>query len=630
MANREVPFIFDSYVDPEFGTGCLKITPAHDINDYEIGLRHNLPSIDVFNEDGTISSRAGMFVGVDRFVAKDLAENDLARTGNLVKVEKYDNKIGRSERTNAVIEPRLSLQWFLKMKDLSVPALDAVLKGHVSIHPSKFNNLYRHWMENVRDWCISRQLWWGQRIPAWYYDNNEFVVAENLADALELARKKSGNSSLKAEDLREDEDVLDTWFSSWLWPITSFDGINNPDNDDIKYYYPTNDLITAPEILFFWVARMIIAGYEYRNEKPFDNVYLTGLVRDQQRRKMSKSLGNSPDPIDLIEKYGADGVRVGMLLCSPAGNDLLYDDSLPEQGRNFANKIWNAFRLVKSWNIDETIEQPDSSRAAVKWMQEAMNKSIGEIDVNFKKFRISEALMTTYKLFWDEFSGWYLEIIKPEYQKPIDRKSYDATVAVFDKLMKVIHPFMPFITEEIWQYLLEPEDGESIMISLMPDIKKHDKKLVSVFESIKEVVSAVRTVRKSKEIPMKEQIELLILSSENEYDHEFLPVIAKLCNLSEIKFVSEKQEGATSFLVGTTEYYIPLAGKIDVEGELAKIREDIEYNRGFLVNVMKKLENERFVNNAPANVLDLERKKKSDAESKIRSLEERMKELEAL
>jgi valyl-tRNA synthetase len=630
MANREVPFIFDSYVDPEFGTGCLKITPAHDINDYEIGLRHNLPSIDVFNEDGTISARAGMFVGVDRFKAKDLAEQELARTGNLVKVENYDNKIGRSERTNAVIEPRLSLQWFLKMKDLSVPALDAVLNGEVNIHPSKFNNLYRHWMENVRDWCISRQLWWGQRIPAWYYDNNEFVVAENLADALELARKKSGNASLKAEDLREDDDVLDTWFSSWLWPITSFDGINQPDNEDIKYYYPTNDLITAPEILFFWVARMIIAGYEYRNEKPFENVYLTGLVRDQQRRKMSKSLGNSPDPIELIEKYGADGVRVGMLLCSPAGNDLLYDDSLPEQGRNFANKIWNAFRLVKSWNVDETISQPLSSKVAVKWMQESMNKSIGEIDTNFRKFRISEALMTTYKLFWDEFSGWYLEIIKPEYQKPIDRITYDATVEVFDKLMKVIHPFMPFITEEIWQYLLEPKDGESIMISSMPDIRKYDKKMVEGFESIKEVVSAVRTVRKSKEIPLKEQVGLLILSAEKDYDHELLPVVAKLCNVSEIKFVSEKQEGATSFLVGTTEYFIPLAGKIDVEGELAKIREDIEYNRGFLVNVMKKLENERFVNNAPANVLDLERKKKSDAESKIKSLEERMKELEAL
>ena len=431
MVNREVPFIFDSYVDPEFGTGCLKITPAHDINDYEIGLRHNLPSIDVFNEDGTISERAGLFVGIDRFKAKDLAEQELMKTGSLVKVDNYDNKIGRSERTNAVIEPRLSLQWFLKMKDLSQPALEAVMNGEVLIHPAKFVNLYRHWMDNVRDWCISRQLYWGHRIPAWYYDNNDFVVAENINDALELARIKTGNAELKITDLREDEDVLDTWFSSWLWPITSFDGINDPDNADINYYYPTNDLITAPEILFFWVARMIIAGYEYRGKKPFENVYLTGLVRDQQRRKMSKSLGNSPDPIELIEKYGADGVRIGMLLCSPAGNDLLYEDSLPEQGRNFANKIWNAFRLVKSWNTDDTIEQPVSSQVAVKWMHEALNKSIGEIDSNFTKFRISEALMSAYKLFWDEFSGWYLEIIKPEYQKPIDIATYNATLEHF-------------------------------------------------------------------------------------------------------------------------------------------------------------------------------------------------------
>jgi valyl-tRNA synthetase len=449
MVNREVPFIFDNYVDPEFGTGCLKITPAHDINDYEIGLRHNLPSIDVFNEDGTMSSRAGKFIGKDRFEAKELAAIELKNSGDLVKVENYDNKIGRSERTDAVIEPRLSLQWFLKMKDLSEPALAAVLNDDVRIYPAKFKNLYRHWMENVRDWCISRQLWWGHRIPAWYYDNNEFVVAENVSDALKMAIDKSGNLSLTETDLRQDDDVLDTWFSSWLWPIVSFDGINEPDNKDIKYYYPTNDLITAPEILFFWVARMIIAGYEYKGEEPFKNVYLTGLVRDQQRRKMSKSLGNSPEPIDLIEKYGADGVRVGMLLCSPAGNDLLYEDSLPEQGRNFANKIWNAFRLMKSWNVDDSIEQPQSSAKAVEWMNEILNKSIGDIDGNFRKFRISEALMITYKLFWDEFSGWYLEIIKPAYLKPIDRVTYEATILIFDKLVRLIHPFMPFITEEI-------------------------------------------------------------------------------------------------------------------------------------------------------------------------------------
>jgi valyl-tRNA synthetase len=627
MANREVPFIFDSYVDPDFGTGCLKITPAHDINDYEIGLRHNLPSIDVFNPDGTMSSRAGLFIGVDRFKAKDLAEKELQKTGNLVKVENYDNKIGRSERTNAVIEPRLSLQWFVKMKDLSKPALDAVLNGDVHLHPAKFKNLYRHWMENVHDWCISRQLWWGQRIPAWYYDNNEFVVAEDIVEALSLARKKSGNIHLKESDLNQDEDVMDTWFSSWLWPITAFDGINKPENDDIKYYYPTNDLITAPEILFFWVARMMIAGYEYRGQKPFENVYLTGIVRDKQKRKMSKSLGNSPEPINLIEKYGADGVRVGMMLCSPAGNDLIYDDSLPEQGRNFANKIWNAFRLVKSWEVDDKITQPQSSQLAVKWMEEIIKKSIGEIDMNFRKFRISEALMITYKLFWDEFSGWFLEIIKPEYQKPIDRTTFDATIILFEKLTKIIHPFMPFITEEIWQLLLERKDGESVMVARMPDAKKYNKEMVAGFESVKEIISAVRTVRKNKEIPNREKIGLHILSDIDNYDSEFLPVMSKLCNLSEILFISEKQDGSASFMVGTTEYFIPLEGKLDIESELIKLKEDLDYNRGFLINVMKKLENERFVNNAPAAVLDLERKKKSDAESKIKSLEEAIRSL---
>ena len=627
MANREVPFIFDSYVDPEFGTGCLKITPAHDINDYEIGLRHNLPSIDVFNEDGTISDKAGMFVGVDRFRAKDLAETELRNSGNLVKVEDYNNKIGRSERTNAVIEPRLSLQWFLKMKELSVPALDAVMNDDVQLHPAKFKNLYRHWMETVRDWCISRQLWWGHRIPAWYFNNNEFVVAETIEEALLIAREKSGNSSLEQTDLQQDEDVLDTWFSSWLWPITSFDGINDPDNDEIKYYYPTNDLITAPEILFFWVARMIIAGYEYRDAKPFENVYLTGLVRDQQKRKMSKSLGNSPEPLDLIEKYGADGVRVGMLLCSPAGNDLLYEDSLPEQGRNFANKIWNAFRLVKSWEVDESIVQPESSRIATVWMDEVLKKAISEVDQNFIKFRISEALMTTYKLFWDEFSGWYLEIIKPEYQKPIDKATYNATIGIFDKLLRVIHPFMPFITEEIWQILGERTDGESLMISLMPEPSEFNRIVYERFEVAKETISAVRTVRKSKEIPLKEKLELLIYTSDKSYDSTYLPVIEKLCNLSGISFVTEKQEGAVSFLVRTTEYFIPLGDKIDIEGELTKIAADLEYHRGFLVSVMKKLDNARFVQSAPATVLEMERKKKSDAESKIRSLEARREEL---
>jgi valyl-tRNA synthetase len=625
MVNREVPFIFDDYVDMEFGTGCLKITPAHDINDYEIGLRYKLPSIDVFNENGTISDTAGMFQGTDRFVARDLAEKELARTGNLVKVVAYTNKIGRSERTNAVIEPRLSVQWFLKMKDISRPALDAVLSGDVHLHPSKFRNLYRHWMENVRDWCISRQLWWGHRIPAWYFNGGDFVVAENPGEALLLAKQKSGDQSLKESDLRQDEDVLDTWFSSWLWPITSFDGINDPGNPDIKYYYPTNDLITAPEILFFWVARMIIAGYEYQGEKPFRNVYLTGLVRDHQRRKMSKSLGNSPEPLDLIKKYGADGVRVGMLLCSPAGNDLLYDDSLPEQGRNFANKIWNAFRLVKGWIVDDMISQPESSLAAVRWMNEILKRSASEIDSDFRKFRISGALMRTYKLFWDEFSGWYLEIIKPEYKKPMDRRTYDSTIEIFDKLLRLMHPFMPFITEEIWQMISSRAEGESLMVSPLPRTGKYNRDLLARFENIKETVSNIRTVRKEKQIPLKDSIELAIKVDEKIYDKEFLPVIEKLCNLSDIRFITEKPDNSASFMVRTTEFYIPLGERIDIEAEKARINADLRYYRGFLESVMKKLDNERFVKNAPAAVIELERKKKSDAESKIQSLEKALK-----
>jgi valyl-tRNA synthetase len=628
MTGREVPFIFDKYVDMEFGTGCLKITPAHDINDYEIGLRHNLPLIDVFNDDGTMSSQAAMFVGVDRFKAKELAEEELKRTGDLVKVEDYNNKIGRSERTNAIIEPKLSMQWFLKMKDLSKPALNAVLNGDVQLHPAKFKNLYRHWMENVRDWCISRQLWWGHRIPAWYYDNNEFVVACDINEAVLLARQKSGNSLLTANDLRQDEDVLDTWFSSWLWPITSFDGINNPDNADINYYYPTNDLITAPEILFFWVARMIIAGYEFNGEKPFSNVYLTGLVRDQQRRKMSKSLGNSPEPLKLIEKYGADGVRVGMLLCSPAGNDLLYDDNLPEQGRNFANKIWNAFRLVKGWNIDSSIQQPEASNVAVAWMEEVLNKALSDIDSNFRNFRISEALMTAYKLFWDEFSGWYLEIIKPEYLKPIDAQTYNSTIEVFDKLMHIIHPFMPFITEEIWQYLLERKDGESLMMNRMPQFRKSKKSLIERFEIVKETVSSVRTIRKEKELPAREKLELFIKSSPDEFDKHFLPVIIKMASLSTVSFTDQKKDDAASFIVKTTEFYIPLKIRLDIGAEIIRINEELNYSRGFLANVMKKLNNERFVQNAPPAVIDIEKKKKADVESKIKSLEERLKEME--
>jgi valyl-tRNA synthetase len=482
-------------------------------------------------------------------------------------------------------------------------------------------------MENVHDWCISRQLWWGHRIPVWYYKGNEFVVAENGAEALKLARAKSGDNLLRESDLKQDEDVLDTWFSSWLWPITSFNGILEPENEDIKYYYPTNDLITAPDILFFWVARMIIAGYEYRGKKPFSNVYLTGMVRDQQKRKMSKSLGNSPEPLDLIEKYGADGVRVGMLLCSPAGSDLLYDDSLPEQGRNFANKIWNAFRLVKGWKVDDTIDQPESSIAAVKWMNEILKKSTAEIDSNFRKFRISEALMNVYKLFWDEFSGWYLEIIKPDYEKPIDKVTYTATSAIFDTLLRLLHPFMPFITEEIWQMLEKRKDGESLMISPMPSSKKFNKEMILRFDIVKETISAVRTVRKGKNIPNKENLILCVKSGESEYDSEFLPVIIKLCNLSEVRFIEKKEKGTASFMVQTTEFFIPLGDNLDIKGELTRISEELEYNRGFLTSVMKKLNNERFVKNAPASVIELERKKKSDAESKIKSLEERQRQL---
>ncbi len=629
MTEREVPFIYDDYVDMEFGTGCLKITPAHDINDYEIGIRHKLQSIDVFNIDGTMSEKAGMFVGVDRFKARDLAEAELKRIGSLEKVENHDNKIGRSERTNAVIEPKLSIQWFLKMTELSKPALKAVMDGEVHLHPAKFRNLYRHWMENVRDWCISRQLWWGHRIPAWYYNNGEFVVAQTAGEALQLARKKSGNGSLKESDLKQDEDVMDTWFSSWLWPITCFDGINKPGNDDIRYYYPTSDLITAPEILFFWVARMIIAGYEFEGKKPFSNVYLTGLVRDQQRRKMSKSLGNSPEPIDLIDKYGADGVRVGMLLCSPAGNDLLYEDNLPEQGRNFANKIWNAFRLVKGWNVDSGIEQPAASAIAVEWVEEVLKRSMGEIDSDFRKFRISEALMKTYKLFWDEFSGWYLEIIKPDYQKPIDEVTYKATVSVFEKLMHVIHPFMPFITEEIWQLLSERKDGESLMISRMPEHRKSSGTLVERFESVMEVVSAVRSVRKDKNLPVRDKIELHIRAG-SEYDNHFNPVLMKLCNLSDIVLTEKKLDGAASFILKTVEYYVPLGSRLDIESELKKTSEELEYSRGFLNSVLVKLNNERFVSNAPANVLEMEQKKKADAQAKINSLEERLRELNKL
>ncbi len=626
MANREVPFIFDEYVDMEFGTGCLKITPAHDINDYEIGLKYNLKSIDIFNDNGTISEAAGMFTGKDRFEARVLADEELRRTGALVKVEDYINKIGRSERTHAVIEPKLSLQWFLKMKDISKPALDAVMDDTVRLYPDKFRNVYRHWMENVHDWCISRQLWWGQRIPAWYYNNNEFVVAVTEDEALEKARNITGRADLTMNDLRQDDDVLDTWFSSWLWPITCFDGINNPDNEDIKYYYPSNVLVTAPDILFFWVARMIIAGYEYRGREPFGDVYLTGMVRDKQKRKMSKSLGNSPDPIGLIDRYGADGVRVGMLLCSPAGNDLLYDDSLPEQGRNFANKIWNAFRLVMSMSPDDSVEQPAASKAAVTWMRNTIDKTLAEIEDNFVRYRISDALMQAYKLFWDDFSGWYLEIIKPAFGKPIDGETRRETLAIFGDLMKILHPFMPFITEEIWQRLAVRIEGSSIMVEHMPRPAPYEAGMLMRFDTVREIVSAVRAVRKEKNIPVRES--LVLCASPGATGNEFDPVIIRMCNLSEIRVVEGKVEGAASFRIGTSEFFVPLSEGIDHEDEIRKLKEELVYQEGFLASVLKKLSNEKFVSNAPPKVLDTERKKEADSRARIATIKESLAHLQ--
>jgi valyl-tRNA synthetase len=629
LINREVPVIFDEYVDREFGTGVLKITPAHDLADYELGQKYKLETIDIFNDNGTLNERAGMFVGEDRFVVRDKITEKLKELGQIDKVEEYNNKVGFSERTNAVIEPKLSMQWFLSMKEISKPALESVMNDTIALYPAKFKNTYRHWMENVKDWCISRQLWWGHQIPAWYIKGSyDFVVAATQAEALELARKKTGNPALKASDLKQDEDVLDTWFSSWLWPVSVFDGIRNPGNPDIKYYYPTNDLVTAPEILFFWVARMIIAGYEYEGNYPFKNVYLTGIVRDKLGRKMSKSLGNSPDPLDLIAKYGADGVRVGMLLCSPAGNDLPFDESLTEQGRNFGNKIWNAFRLVKSWQVDASLAQPESAAKAIEWFDSLLNQTIAEVNDQFDKYRISEALMLVYKLFWDEFSSWYLEMVKPAYQQPIDAKTFAATTAFFEKLLKVLHPFMPFITEEIWHYLADNRNGESIMLSQMPVAGKVNDPVIARFELVKEVVAAVRTIRQEKNLPNKEQLVLQMLTDEND-TLSLASVTKKLCNLSELNLVANKPEGAISFIVKSTEFYIPLAEKIDVDEEIRKMEEELKYTRGFLESVMKKLSNERFVNSAPAQVVQVEMNKKADAEAKIKALEESIKALKA-
>jgi len=631
LLDRAIPVIQDEYVDMEFGTGALKVTPAHDVNDYTLGLKHNLESIDIFNPNGTLSEKAKLYIGEDRFVVRKKIVKELEEKGYLLKTEEYVNKVGFSERTDAVIEPKLSLQWFLDMKEIAKPALENVLNDEIKLHPAKFKNTYKHWMENLKDWCISRQLWWGHRIPAYFYADgpNDYVIAMSEAEALSLAKEKTGNANLKASDLRQDEDVLDTWFSSWLWPISVFNGINKPDNADIKYYYPTNDLVTAPEILFFWVARMVIAGYEYRNDKPFNNVYLTGIVRDSQHRKMSKSLGNSPDPIDLMKKYTADGVRVGMLFCSPAGNDLLFDESLTEQGRNFGNKIWNAFRLVQSWEVDDSLAQPASASTAIKWFDSKLNESIASLDEHYDRFRLSEALMTVYKLFWDEFSSWYLEMVKPVYQKPIDKESLESTIGFFEKLTLLLHPFMPFITEEIWQLIRERKAGESIMISKMPKAGKIDEALIIQFDQIKEIIGAIRTIRNDKNIAMKEVLELEYINSDGSYQSNFNEVIKKMANVSGVLEVNQKNETAVSFIVKNVEFYVPLGNLLNTEEEIAKLEKELEYTKGFLESVLKKLENQRFVQNAPKPVLELEMTKKADAESKISSLEKQIEALKA-
>ena len=617
IANREVEVIEDDYVDVEFGTGCLKVTPAHDINDYMLGDKYNLEAIDIFNDDGTLNEHGLHYQDKDRFEVRTLIEKELEQKGLIDKIEPYTNSIGFSERTDTVIEPKLSMQWFLKMEKLAKPALDAVMNDTIQLYPAKFKNTYRHWMENVKDWCVSRQLWWGHRIPAYYLPEGGYVVAETKQEALKLAQRI--DPKLQLSDLKQDEDCLDTWFSSWLWPISVFDGINNPTNDDIEYYYPTNDLVTAPEILFFWVARMIMAGYEYRDERCFKNVYLTGIVRDKLGRKMSKSLGNSPDPIELIEKYGADGVRMGMLLTSAAGNDLPFDEVLCEQGRNFNNKIWNAFRLVKGWKVDDIIEQPETAQIAMKWFDSIVSKTIEEIDDLFSKYRLSEALMLLYKLFWDEFSSWYLELIKPAYQQPIDRATYDATLSFFDSLLRLLHPFMPFITEELWQAIVPRREGESIMISELPANDEYDNQFLSDFERIKQIIAGIRTIRLQKNIANKETLTLEILGK---HATDFNSAIQKMSNLSTIKAVNEKSDGAASFMVGTTEFAIPLAETIDVEAELKKLHAELTYQEGFLKSVEKKLNNERFVQNAKPEIVENERNKQADAVSKIALLKE--------
>ena len=622
LVNRVIPVIEDRYVEIDFGTGCLKVTPAHDKNDYMLGKTHNLETIDIFNEDATVNEVAGMYVGMDRFEVREQIVKDLEAAGLVEKIEDYTNKVGCSERTKVPIEPRLSLQWFVNMRHFADISLKPVMDDLIKFVPEKYKTTYRLWLENIQDWCISRQLWWGHRIPAYFYgpvEDDTFVVAETPEEALEKARKASGNQALQMSDLRQDEGALDTWFSSWLWPITLFDGINNPGNEEIKYYYPTATLVTGPDIIFFWVARMIMAGYEYIGDKPFKNVYFTGIVRDKIGRKMSKQLGNSPDPIDLIDTYGADGVRMGMMLSAPAGNDIMFDEKLCEQGRNFCNKIWNAFRLVKGWEVDANAAQPETSAIAVKWFESKLAIALAETNDLFEKFRINEALLVVYRLFWDEFSSWYLEMVKPAYGSPIDKKTYDATIGSFDALLRMLHPFMPFITEELWQHIADRKDGESIMYAPMPESKTPDMTIIGDIDFAKEIITGIRAVRASKNISPKEQLKLEVINAP-------IPVmdavIKKLGNVSETVSVTEKDPAAASFMVGTTEFEIPLMNNIDVEGEIARLTKDLEYQEGFLASVMKKLSNERFVNSAPAPVVEAERRKQADAETKIKALKE--------
>ena len=629
MVNRVIPVIEDRYVDVEFGTGCLKVTPAHDTNDYMLGKTHNLETIDIFNADGTISEQSPLYVGMDRFDCRKVITKDLEAAGLMERVEDYNNKVGYSERNpDTVIEPRLSLQWFLKMQHFADIALPPVMDGEMNFYPAKYKTTYKNWLDNIQDWCISRQLWWGHRIPAYFYGEGEddFVVAETAEEALKLAQQKSGKADMKLEDLKQDEDALDTWFSSWLWPISLFDGINNPDNEEINYYYPTSDLVTGPDIIFFWVARMIMAGEEYMGKFPFKNVYFTGIVRDKLGRKMSKSLGNSPDPIELIEKFGADGVRMGMMLSAPAGNDILFDESLCEQGRNFNNKIWNAFRLVKGWETAD-IEQPEANKVAVKWFEAKLKEVNAEVNDLFKKYRISEALMAVYRLFWDEFSSWYLEMVKPEYQKPMDKASYDATLRFFETLLKMLHPFMPFITEELWQNIYERKDGESIMRDKLElEAPTADEQaLTANIELLKQIIGGVRTIRNQKNISPREALKLQIVGA-NELE-AYNCVLAKMANLDEIAVVNEKDGTASAFMVGTTEYAVPLGDKIDVAAEIEKAEAQLKHLEGFLAGINKKLSNEKFVANAPEAVVALERKKKSDSEEKIAALKETIAEL---